>query len=294
MHPINEKITEDQNQNYYWGIDCGSSTIKIIVCDSQGNILIHRKTKTLFPLQQHIKTALAGDGCFSPFIKTDKNEFVIKTNHKLAATGYGRHHIPYISEVLTEIKAHFIGVQKQLDLNEPFTIIDIGGQDAKVISVDVNRVDQFIINRKCAAGTGAFIEELAHRLEVPMERMTEMAAHHDKELVLNSYCTVFSAQEVIKILMTGERIENLIYALYCSVVKRVLEMTAMETRIIAFSGGVIKYHPTLIELFGQKLPDKKLVVAPNTQYCGALGAAIHAISQSNDLSNKTINTHQGD
>ena len=283
-------MIEDKDQTYYWGIDCGSSAIKIVVCDDQGNILLRRKRKTLFPLQQHIKQALDDHGAFSPFEKsavkgegTQPGEIRIKNNHKLAATGYGRHHIPYIHDILTEIKAHFLGVQKQLAIDNSFTIIDIGGQDAKVISVDLNRVDQFTINRKCAAGTGAFIEELAHRLEVPMEKMTELAACHDKELTLNSYCTVFSGQEVIKILMNGEKVENLIYALYRSVVKRVLEMTSVDTDTIVFSGGVMRFHPVLVELFGQQLAsaganNKKLILAPNTQFCGALGAAFYALS----------------
>jgi predicted CoA-substrate-specific enzyme activase len=161
----------------------------------------------------------------------------------------------------------------------PYTIIDIGGQDAKVISIDCNKVDQFAINRKCAAGTGAFIEELAHRLEVPMDKMTELANKHDKEFMLNSYCTVFSGQEVIKTLMNGERIENLIYALYLSVVKRVLEMTVVTTDVVVFSGGVIAHHPLLVELFGKKLENKKMLLAPETQYCGALGAALHGIAE---------------
>ena len=275
----NQPVIEQAGESYYWGVDCGSSAIKVVVCDCGGNILLQRKCKTLFPLLEHIKTVLTGDGSFSPFTDDGADTLTLKSNHKIAATGYGRHHIPYVNFRLTEIKAHFLGVQKQLDPGKAFTIIDIGGQDAKVIRVDLNRVDNFVINRKCAAGTGAFIEELAHRLEVPMENMTKMAGDHDKELSLNSYCTVFSGQEVIKILMNGERVENLIYALYSSVVKRVLEMTAVESDTVAFSGGVMRYHPMLVELFSQQLPNKKLMVAPNTQYCGALGAAIHAIKE---------------
>lgn len=71
----------------------------------------------------------------------------------------------------SEIKAHLLGVQHQLRLERDYTIIDIGGQDAKVIRATPGRVDQFAINRRCAAGTGAYIEELAHRLEVPLESL---------------------------------------------------------------------------------------------------------------------------
>jgi predicted CoA-substrate-specific enzyme activase len=246
-----------------------------VLCDESGNILHKRKGRTLFPLIENVYKALNDDGA-SPFID---NSDVTKSNHRITATGYGRHHIEFIDGKLTEIKAHFMGVQHQLKLDVPYTIIDIGGQDAKVISIDCSKVDQFAINRKCAAGTGAFIEELSHRLEVPMGEMTKLARHHDKEFMLNSYCTVFSGQEVIKSLMNGERVENLIYALYLSVVKRVLEMAVIQTDVVAFSGGVVAHHPILVELFGKKLENKKMILAPETQYCGALGAALYGISE---------------
>ncbi len=265
----------NDNTPYYWGVDCGSSEIKVVLCDGQGNILHKRKGRTLFPLYQNVHNAL-NDNEATPFVE---NSGITKSNHKIIATGYGRHHLEFVHDKLTEIKAHFLGVQHQLKLDVPYTIIDIGGQDAKVITIDKNKVDEFAMNRKCAAGTGAFIEELAHRLEVPMGDMTKLANQHDKEFMLNSFCTVFSGQEVIKTLMKGERIENLIYALYLSVVKRVLEMTVVSTDIVAFSGGVVAHHPLLVELFGKKLGDKKMVLTPETQYCGALGAAVHGMSE---------------
>jgi predicted CoA-substrate-specific enzyme activase len=265
----------DDNAQYFWGVDCGSSEIKVVLCDEAGNILHKRKGRTLFPLYENVYKTL-NDREASPFV--DNGE-TTKSNHKIIATGYGRHHLEFIHGKLTEIKAHFLGVQNQLKLDVPYTIIDIGGQDAKVITIDRSKVDEFVINRKCAAGTGAFIEELAHRLEVPMDQMTVLANDHDKEFMLNSYCTVFSGQEVIKTLMNGERIENLIYALYLSVVKRVLEMTLVPTEIVAFSGGVVAHHPLLVELFGKKLAGKTMILAPETQFCGALGAALHGISE---------------
>jgi (R)-2-hydroxyacyl-CoA dehydratese activating ATPase len=263
------------NSRYYWGVDCGSSEIKVVLCDKDGNILHKRKGRTLFPLYQHVYDTL-NDKDYSPFIE---NSDITKSTHTITATGYGRHKLEFADGKLTEIKAHFLGVQHQLKLDVPYTIIDIGGQDAKVIAIQANKVDEFAMNRKCAAGTGAFIEELAHRLEVPMSEMTVLAKQHDKEFMLNSYCTVFSGQEVIKTLMNGERIENLIYALYLSVVKRVLEMTVVDTEIVAFSGGVIAHHPLLVELFGKKLGTKKMILAPETQFCGALGAALHGMAE---------------
>jgi len=265
----------------FWGVDCGSSEIKVVALDEGDNILLKRKQKTLFPLQDHVRHALAGDdGDLSPFDKKDSK--LIKPGHKIVATGYGRKHIDFADDALTEIKAHFIGVEQQLDLKEAYSIIDIGGQDSKIIAIDHSKVDQFIINRKCAAGTGAYIEELGHRLEVSLGDMTALARDNDKELSLNSFCTVFSGQEVIKVLMNGERIENIIYALYSSVVKRVMEMTTITTDNVVFSGGVLKFHPQLVDMFTEKLteanPRMKTMLAPEAQYSGAIGAAVYGKS----------------
>jgi len=258
----------------YWGVDCGSTQIKVVACDSDGKIVHTQIGRTLFPLMEHVKQALSdGQSSLSPL--TDDQQSV-KENHTLVATGYGRNHIDFAQGTLTEISAHFLGAQKLLQLEGPYTIVDIGGQDSKVIEVHDGRVGQFVINRKCAAGTGAFIEELAHRLEVRLEDLTDLARGHDKEMTLNSYCTVFSGQEVIKILMHGERLENLIHALYASVVQRILEMTNITTETVVFSGGVMNYNPVLLDLFQHRLPDNKTQLVENAQYCGAYGAALFA------------------
>jgi len=265
------KPTTDQ---LYWGVDCGSTQIKVCVCDAAGKILHKRIGRTLFPLMEHVrKTLLENDSGLTPLTDDQQD---IRHNHTLVATGYGRNHIEFAQATLTEISAHFLGAQQLLQLAEPYTIVDIGGQDSKVIEVQDGRIGQFVINRKCAAGTGAFIEELAHRLEVRLEDLTGLARAHDKEMTLNSYCTVFSGQEVIKILMQGERLENLIHALYASVVQRILEMTNITTDKVVFSGGVMNYNPVLIELFQAKLPDHQTCMVDDAQYCGAYGAALFA------------------
>ena len=258
----------------YWGVDCGSTQIKVCVCDKEGKILHKRKGRTLFPLMEHVRNTLSGDDLVLSPLTDDRRG--IKDNHTVVATGYGRSHIDFAHGKLTEISAHFLGAQQLLQLEGPYTIVDIGGQDSKVIEVHDGRIGQFVINRKCAAGTGSFIEELAHRLEVRLEDLTELARAHDKEMTLNSYCTVFSGQEVIKVLMHGERLENLIHALYASVVQRILEMTSIKTDTVVFSGGVMNFQPVLLELFEQELPNHHAVLVEDAQYCGAYGAALYA------------------
>jgi len=285
--------TRSNPVQYYWGVDCGSTQIKVCVCDSAGKVLNKRIGRTLFPLMKQVCKTLSGDGQgLSPL--TDDLQSV-KENHTMAATGYGRHHIDFADGKLTEIRAHFLGAQRLLQLGEPYTIIDIGGQDSKIIEVHDGRVGQFVINRKCAAGTGAFIEELAHRLDIRLEDLTALARAHDKEMTLNSYCTVFSGQEVINILMNGERLENLVYALYASVVQRVMEMTSITTDVVVFSGGVMNFNPVLGDLFKEKLTDHRTILVDDAQYCGAYGAALFAIGlsekQSGMFSQSEIKAH---
>ncbi len=262
------------HEHLYWGVDCGSTQIKVIACDGDGKVVHKRIGRTLFPLLEHVRNTISAGGSGPSPLTEDL--LGVKENHTLAATGYGRNHIEFASGKLTEISAHFLGAQQLLQLDGPYTIVDIGGQDSKVIEVHDGRVGQFVINRKCAAGTGAFIEELAHRLEVPLSDLTRLARLHDKDMTLNSYCTVFSGQEVIKILMNGERLENLIHALYASVVQRILEMTSITTQNVVFSGGVMNFNPILIDLFDEKLPDHTTFLVEDAQYCGAYGAALFA------------------
>ncbi|MDE3071116.1 MAG: hypothetical protein KGJ63_00125 [Pseudomonadota bacterium] len=274
----------------FWGVDCGSAEIKVAAIDREGRLLTTRRCRTLFPLVEHVHRSLAGHGDeLSAILDSDRAELPpdgrqpsLRPGHKVFATGYGRHHLGFVQGQLTEIKSHYLGVQHQLRLQQDYTIIDIGGQDAKVIRATPGRVEKFAINRKCAAGTGSFIEELAHRLEVPMHELPRLAAGHDKDLTLNSYCTVFSGQEVIKLLMQGERVENLIHAMYRSVVKRVLEMTAIDTDTLVFSGGVMNHHPILMPLFAERFGTVRTILAPNAQFCGALGAAIHGLNEESD------------
>jgi predicted CoA-substrate-specific enzyme activase len=276
-----KKMDGDQ---FFWGVDCGSTQIKVCVCDGEGRILHKRKGRTLFPLMEHVRKTLSGeDSALTPL--TDDQQSV-KENNTIVATGYGRNHIEFAQGKLTEISAHFLGAQRLLQLDQPYTIVDIGGQDSKVIEVHDGRVGQFVINRKCAAGTGAFIEELAHRLEVRLEDLTELARAHDKDMTLNSYCTVFSGQEVIKILMHGERLENLIHALYASVVQRILEMTNISTDTVVFSGGVMNFNPVLLDLFKEKLPRNQTILIEDAQYCGAYGAALFASGLAEKQANK--------
>src|SRR3989338_9126405 len=161
-------------KKYHWGIDCGSSEIKVVLCDKNGEVLVRRKARTLFPLMDHVKKVLLPDQDFDLSTFKEKSND-LKANHKIITTGYCRNHIKFAHGQITEIKAHFLGVQQGMKEQGDYTVIDIGGQDAKIISVKNGKVDSFNINRKCAAGTGSYIEELAHRFELNLKDLPEIA-----------------------------------------------------------------------------------------------------------------------
>jgi predicted CoA-substrate-specific enzyme activase len=162
------------------------------------------------------------------------------------STGYGRKNVSYAQDHLTEISCHGKGCFHYF----PFaiTIIDIGGQDNKVIKLDAaGRRTSFKMNRKCAAGTGAFLEEMAARLAIPLEGMNALAARSTDMVKLGSFCTVFSATEVLENIRHGKRIEDIVKGVFFSVIRRVVEMDAMTAEVV-MTGGVVAHNPIIVQM----------------------------------------------
>jgi predicted CoA-substrate-specific enzyme activase len=174
---------------------------------------------------------------------------------------------------VTEITCHGMGCYHYFPKSS--VIVDIGGQDSKVIKLDIhgNRVD-FKMNRKCAAGTGAFLEEIAARMDIPLENLDSLARKADKKITLGSFCTVFAKTEILAYLRKGERIENILRGAFQSVVNRIIEMDRFDGEVI-LTGGVVQYNPFLKETLGETL-GREVLVPPFPQFTGALGAALKA------------------
>ena len=153
------------------------------------------------------------------------------------------------------------------------TIIDIGGQDNKVIKVDnEGRRTNFKMNRKCAAGTGAFLEEMSTRLDIPIEEMDALAKQSTEMVELGSFCTVFSATEVLEKIRQGKKVSDIIKGLFYSVIKRVLEMEII-TDSITMTGGVVEHNPFLVEMVKDKT-GAEVLTPEHPQLTGAVGAAL--------------------
>jgi activator of 2-hydroxyglutaryl-CoA dehydratase len=130
------------------------------------------------------------------------------------------------------------------------------------------------MNRKCAAGTGAFLEELAFKLEIPVGELNDRAVNATETAKIGSYCTVFTATEILDRIRAGESMDNIVRGLFDSITKRILEMDTLSGRVI-ISGGVAAFHPIVAELLSRRT-DLMVDIAPHPQEMGAFGAALHA------------------
>ena len=130
------------------------------------------------------------------------------------------------------------------------------------------------MNRKCAAGTGAFIEEIAYRLDIPLKELNNLAAESTKNVPLASYCTVFAKTEIISRIKEGEKVEDLIKSAFDSVIRRIIEMSELEGNLV-LTGGLIAYN-SIIGVILKKEMGVKILIPPNPQLIGAIGAALFA------------------
>lgn len=252
---------------YYAGIDIGSSFAKAVVTDGEGNLLgksCRRSGLSFEAVARKILEEARADAGIGeePLSGT-------------VSTGVGRHNCDIADFAKSEIsclaKAGFHLVQAH------HSVVDIGGQDNKIVHLgDDGKIVSFKMNRKCAAGTGAFLEEIANRLGLGPQEMNDLATRATKAVKIGSYCTVFTGTEIIHHIRNGEAQEEIVRGVYESVVKRILEMDTVG-RDIVVSGGVVANHPVLVSLLEEKLETPVLVPA-EAQFTGAIGAAIYGIS----------------
>ena len=250
---------------YYGGIDIGSSTAKLAIVDTAGRIVAKAMKRSGV---DYGKTAqeLLTEVCTQATIDTS----AIK---KVISTGYGRDNVPWSNGKMTEIACH--GKGAYFHFQKTMTIIDIGAQDSKVIHLDdKGKRVRFKMNRKCAAGTGAFIEEVAHRLSIDVSELNDLAEKATNNVELGSFCTVFAATEVIEKIRAGIAVEDIVRGAFSSVAKRIVEMGSVEG-ILVTTGGVVAHNPFLAKILGDAFAIETRI-APDAQYMGAFGAALFA------------------
>jgi predicted CoA-substrate-specific enzyme activase len=253
------------SKNYFAGIDVGTSYIKVVIIDEKNNILGTAIEKTGADLKKSITNA------FEEAVKVasiSRNEI-----KNITATGFGRNNVSFANDVKTEISSHAKGAYHYFP--KKITIIDIGGQDTKIIKVDKDgKTINFKMNRKCAAGTGSFLEEIAYKLGIPTNEMNKNASKSSKETALGSFCTVFASTEILTRIKEGEKIEDMIKSAFESVVRRVIEMDTLDG-IVVITGGVIAYNDMISKILAKQV-GKKVLTPPDPQLSGAIGAALFA------------------
>jgi len=245
------------------GIDLGSRTIKIAALEN-GQLVDQQITESGFDPHSQ---SLAMISRYRPA--------------RVVATGYGRHLAQrhFADDVITEIKAHALGARHHFP--ECTTVVDIGGQDSKVISLGANgSVINFQMNDKCAAGTGKFLEIMASSLGYRLDEFGSVAMGSAQEVTINSMCTVFAESEVISMKNHGSAPADIARGVHLSVVNRIVTMLCRigYGESIVFSGGVAR-NPCIVAMLQEQLQDTRVESPPAPDIVGALGAALHAARQ---------------
>lgn len=255
--------------SHFCGIDIGASTAKLVIMDEARAIVGKAMKRSGVDYAQ-----TANDLLREALTEASLNEEQVTRS---LSTGYGRDNVPWADAKMTEIACHGKGACEYFP-GQRLTVIDIGAQDSKVIHLDeTGRRLNFKMNRKCAAGTGAFIEEIAYRLALDVTELNDLAEQSENDKALGSFCTVFAATEVLSRIRAGEKTSDIVRSAFYSVVKRIVEMDRIEGMLVT-TGGVVAYNPLLARLLGEAF-GAEAHTPPDAQFTGAFGAALFALEQ---------------
>jgi len=250
-----------KHSSAYLGIDLGSSYTKIAVINENNQLVF----KTILKTFNRDKISI------QHVIETIYNEYNILAS---CATGYGRKYFAQSDIVKTEINCAARCVNHYLPGEK--VILDIGGEDIKVIKCDKQGlVENFYLNDKCAAGTGAFISEIAERAGLDIREMSELAKRSEYNKPLNSFCTVFAKTEIMNWIFEGLPIHDVAKGIYLSIASRVSKMKIDTSCPVVFIGGVSAYHPYFKNILEETL-HTKIQTLENAQFIVAMGASMMA------------------
>ena len=259
---------------YFVGIDVGSLSTDGVLLDETQHILAEVVMPTGSNMAQAAHIALVNilDRANAPSSQVDG----------VTATGYGRNTVRFATKTSSEVICHARGARHLFP--EATLVIDIGGQDTKAIALSpAGRVEDFVMNDKCAAGTGRFLEVMARALDVPLEEMGQRGLRAERQAIINSTCTVFSESEVISLLAKGTPVDEIIAGLHYVVASRIVGMLSSfkpakhhENRLhsVVVCGGVANNRGVVHEI--EQKVGVKASVPQNPQTVGALGAALIA------------------
>lgn len=250
------------------GIDIGSISAKAAIIEN-GKILGTRVGFTGY------NAANAGRKIFEELLDQLGIEF--SSIDRIVSTGYGRNSVDFAHKSMTEIICHGTGAYFQNP--ETRTVVDVGGQDSKALVLDEKgKVKDFVMNDKCAAGTGRFLEVMARALEVNLDDFGDLSLRSEKPAKISSICTVFAESEVISLISKGEARENIVCGIHESVASRIYAMAQRLPVKAPFmmTGGVAK-NIGLVRILEKRF-NSPIQVTDLAQVNGAIGAAVMAMS----------------
>ncbi len=254
---------------YFAGVDLGSLTAKTVIV-SDGEIICHKVIPAGYNSAETSKKVM-GECLKETGLAIEDISYVV-------STGYGRVNVPFAGKQITEITCHAKGANFLFPGAR--TVIDIGGQDSKAMSIDeTGRVKDFVMNEKCAAGTGRFLEVMAHALEVDLDSFGKLSLTSDSPAKISSMCTVFAESEVISQIARGLPKEDIISGIHDAITSRVASMARRVDVVedVVLTGGVAKNIGVVRAL--EKNLGKKIHVSELSQLAGAIGAALLAKSE---------------
>lgn len=249
---------------FFLGVDIGSLYTKVLVLNREGQIVYTDIFKTLARNKRRRDEVIG----------QVHREYTIAAT---CSTGYGRKLLSTADIIKTELYCASAGVSLFAPVKK--TIIDIGGEDIKLLTSGENgKVIDFYMNTKCAAGTGAFITEVAERAEIDVAQMSKLAAQSTSMKELNSFCTVFAKTEIMKWIFEDVSLADLAKGIYVSIANRIQKIPSDVSIPVFLIGGVAHYHPYLKNVIEEKF-NIQVTIPENPQLINAFGAASIARKQ---------------
>ncbi|MFX1522859.1 MAG: acyl-CoA dehydratase activase [Promethearchaeota archaeon] len=249
------------------GCDVGSLTGKSVILED-GVILSYSIVPTTPKPERTARDAMD--------MALNKGNLTLDDIDYIVGTGYGRIKIPFANSELSELSCHGKGAHSLIPSIR--TIIDVGGQDCKVIKVDKNgKILDFAMNDKCAAGTGRFLEVMGRTLELKLEELGPISLESKNQAKITAQCSVFAETEVVSLMADGVEVADIVAGIHDAIASRIMSLVyrvGLEEDL-TITGGVAK-NIGVVAYLEKRLgvPPKKLSVDP--QLIGALGAALTA------------------
>ena len=253
------------------GIDIGSSMTKVAILN---NGIIVSLVRTSGAEHRKLANKVMEEALEQAKLKLGDITFIV-------ATGYGRVNVPFADKQITEISCHARGISNFLSTAR--TVVDIGGQDSKVITLLNGKIKDFTMNDRCAAGTGRFLEVTAESIGVTLEKLNKLALQSEIKVSISNTCTVFAAQEIASQLADGASLEDIAAGIFDAIATRtygLMQKLKVEKDIVITGGGA--KNIALVKTLENKV-GCPVFIPPEPFLTGAIGAALLGMELSEQI-----------